>query len=331
MGRALKVAVQMDPIETVNIDADSTFALMLAAQARGHALWHYEVRDLALSEGVLKEGARREERLRARARPVTVRRERGNHFSFGPAEILDLATTDVVLMRQDPPFDMAYITATHMLEHVHRDDGVGGPLVVNHPAAVRNAPEKLLVTHFPELMPPTLVTWDVDAIRGFRATHKDIVVKPLFGNGGAGVFLIRHDDPNLNSLLEMHFARSREPLMIQRYEPAVRLGDKRIILIDGEAAGALNRVPAAGEARSNMHVGGRPERIGLTPRDKEICAAIGPLLKAQGLIFVGIDVIGDWLTEINVTSPTGLQEIARFDGTDLAGMIWDAIERKLRA
>jgi glutathione synthase len=331
MPRSLKVAVQMDPIETVNIEADSTFALMLAAQARGHRLWHYEVRHLALSEGVMKAGARREERLRAVARPVTVKRERGNHFAFGPSEMLDLGTTDVILMRQDPPFDMAYITATHLLEHVHRDDGVGGPLVVNHPAAVRNAPEKLLVTHFPELMPPTLVTWDVDAIRGFRAIHKDIVVKPLFGNGGAGVFLIRHDDPNLNSLLEMHFARSREPLMIQRYEPAVRLGDKRIILIDGEAAGALNRVPAAGEARSNMHVGGRPEQSGLTDRDREICAAIGPLLKAQGLIFVGIDVIGEWLTEINVTSPTGLQEIARFDGIDLAANIWDVIERKVAA
>jgi len=203
--------------------------------------------------------------------------------------------------------------------------------VVNNPASVRNAPEKLLVMHFPELMPPTLVTWDIDAIRGFRATHKEIVVKPLFGNGGAGVFLIRHDDPNLNSLLEMHFARSREPLMIQRYEPAVRAGDKRIILIDGEPVGALNRVPALGEARSNMHVGGRPEKAGLTERDREICARIGPVLKAQGLIFVGIDVIGDWLTEINVTSPTGLQEIARFDGVDLASQIWDSIEAKVGA
>jgi glutathione synthase len=328
MARALKIAVQMDPIETINIDGDSSFALMLAAQARGHALWHYEVRHLALSEGVAKPGAAREERLRAVARPVTVQRVRGDHFRFGEPAILDLATMDVVLMRQDPPFDMAYITATHMLEHIHRDDG-SGTLVVNNPAAVRNAPEKLLVTHFPDLMPPTLVTWDVDAIRGFRATHKDIVVKPLFGNGGAGVFLIRHDDPNLNALLEMHFARSREPLMIQRFEPAVRQGDKRIILIDGEPAGAINRVPAAGEARSNMHVGGRPERSELTARDREICAAIGPLLKEQGLIFVGIDVIGDWLTEINVTSPTGLQEVAHFDGTDLAALIWDAIEARV--
>jgi glutathione synthase len=331
MPRPLTVAVQMDPIESINIDADSTFALMLAAQARGHTLFHYEVRHMALSEGVAKPGARREERLRALARQVTVQRVRGDHVRFGERRLLDLGTTDVILMRQDPPFDMAYITATHMLDHVHRGDGRGGPLVVNDPAAVRNAPEKLLVTHFPELMPPTLVAWDSDVIRGFRATHKDIVVKPLFGNGGAGVFVIRNDDPNLNALLEMHFARSREPLMIQRYEPAVRSGDKRIILIEGEAAGAINRVPAAGEARSNMHVGGRPEKATLTARDREICAAIGPTLKAQGLIFVGIDVIGEWLTEINVTSPTGLQEIDRFDGTDLAARIWEAIERRIGA
>ncbi len=326
---ALRVAVQMDPIETINIDGDSSFALMLAAQARGHEVWHYEVRHLVLREGQLKAGAARDERLFARARPVTVQRVKGAHWTFGVEKIVDLGSMDVILMRQDPPFDMAYITATHLLEHIHREDG-SGTLVVNNPVAVRNAPEKLLVTHFPELMPPTMVTWDVEAIRGFRATHKDIVVKPLFGNGGAGVFLIRHDDPNLNSLLEMHFARSREPLMIQRYEPAVRQGDKRIILIDGEPMGAINRVPAAGEARSNMHVGGRPEKIGLTPRDWEICKRIGPTLKAQGLIFVGIDVIGDYLTEINVTSPTGLQEIARFDGTDLASGIWDCIEAKLK-
>jgi glutathione synthase len=331
MPRSLQVAVQMDPIESINIDADSTFALMLAAQARGHTLYHYEVRHMALSEGVMKLGARREERLRALARPVTVQRVPGDHYRFGAPVLLDLGTMDVILMRQDPPFDLAYITATHMLEHVHRDDGAGGPLVVNNPAAVRNAPEKLLVTHFPELMPPTLVTWDIDAIRGFRATHKDIVVKPLFGNGGAGVFLIRHDDPNLNALLEMHFARSREPLMVQRYEPAVRLGDKRIILIDGEPAGAINRVPAEGEARSNLHVGGRPEQARLNDRDRAICAAIGPTLRRQGLIFVGIDVIGEWLTEINVTSPTGLQEIARFDGVDLAARIWEVIERRIGA
>ncbi len=328
MARALNVAVQMDPIETINIDGDSSFALMLAAQKRGHALWHYEVKYLTLREGVLKEGAHREQRLFARARPVTVQRVRNDHYRFGEPVLLDLATMDVVLMRQDPPFDMAYITATHMLEHIHRDDG-SGTLVVNNPVSVRNAPEKLLVMHFPELMPPTMVTWDVEAIRGFRATHKDIVVKPLFGNGGSGVFLIRHDDPNLNALLEMHFARSREPLMVQRYEPAVRQGDKRIILIDGEAVGAINRVPPAGEARSNMHIGGRAEKSAMTARDLEICARIGPTLRQQGLIFVGIDVIGDWLTEINVTSPTGIQEIDRFDGTDLASVVWDAIEARL--
>jgi glutathione synthase len=324
MAGPLKVAVQMDPIESINIDGDSSFALMLAAQARGHVLWHYEVRHLALREGVVKEGARREARLFATARPVTVQRVRNDHYRFGAPEVVDLGTMDVVLMRQDPPFDMAYITATHMLEHIQP-----GTLVVNDPASVRNAPEKLLVTHFPELMPPTLITWDVDAIRGFRATHKDIVVKPLFGNGGAGVFRIRHDDENFAALLEMHFARSREPLMIQRYEPAVRQGDKRIILVDGEPAGVINRVPALGEARSNMHVGGRAEKSALSARDREICAAIGPLLRQRGLIFVGIDVIGDWLTEINVTSPTGIQEVSRFDGTDLAGMIWDVIEAKI--
>jgi len=232
---------------------------------------------------------------------------------------------DVVLMRQDPPFDMAYITATHMLEHIQP-----GTLVVNDPASVRNAPEKILVTHFPELMPPTMIAWDLEAIRAFREEHRDIIVKPLFGNGGAGVFRIREDDENLASLLEMHFFRSREPLMFQRYEPAVRIGDKRIVLIDGEPLGAINRVPAIGEARSNMHVGGRAEKSGLTARDREICARIGPTLRAQGLLFVGIDVIGDYLTEINVTSPTGLQEIARFDGTNLAGAIWERIEEKCR-
>jgi glutathione synthase len=325
MASPLKVAVQMDPMETVSIDGDSSFALMLEAQSRGHALWHYEVRHLSLREGPGTGDVRRQ-RLTTRARPVTVQRQRGAHFTFGAAETLDLGKMDVVLMRQDPPFDMAYITATHLLEHIQPET-----LVVNNPAAVRNAPEKLLVTHFPGLMPPTLITWDTDAIRSFRAEYKDIIVKPLFGNGGAGVFRIREDDENLASLLEMHFARSREPLMIQRYEPAVRLGDKRIILIDGIPMGAINRVPAAGEARSNMHVGGRPEQSVLTPRDQEICARIGPTLRDQGLIFVGIDVIGDWLTEINVTSPTGLQEISRFDGTNLAGAIWDSIESKVPA
>jgi glutathione synthase len=326
MARQLKVAVQMDPIEGINIDADSTFTLMLEAQARGHGLWHYEVRHLALREGVQRQGARREERLFARARPVTVERKLGGHYRFGELEQLDLASMDVVLMRQDPPFDMAYITATHLLEHIHPKT-----LVVNDPAAVRNAPEKLLVTHFPDLMPPTMITWDLEAIRSFRREYGDIIVKPLFGNGGAGVFRIKPDDENLGALLEMHFARSREPLMFQRYEPAVRRGDKRIILVDGEPMGAVNRVPADGEARSNMHVGGRPEKCEMTARDREICAAIGPTLRQQGMIFVGIDVIGEYLTEINVTSPTGIQEIARFDGVHLEQAIWDRIEAKVGA
>jgi glutathione synthase len=318
MPNALKIAVQMDPLDSINIDGDSTFALLLEAQSRGHLLWHYGVGQLSLREG------RDTDRVTATARPITVRRAQGDHFHAGAPARLDLATMDVVLMRQDPPFDMAYISATHILEHIHP-----ATLVVNDPAAVRNAPEKLLVTHFPDLMPPTLVTWDPAAIRDFRAEFGDIVVKPLFGNGGAGVFRIKPDDENLASLLEMHFARSREPLMVQRYEPAVRQGDKRIILIDGEPAGALNRVPAQGEARSNMHVGGRAERAALSARDEEICRRIGPLLREQGLIFVGIDVIGDYLTEINVTSPTGLQEIARFDGLNLAATIWDRIEFRL--
>jgi glutathione synthase len=327
MARKLRVAVQMDPIESINIDADSTFALMLEAQARGHMLWHYEVRHMALKEGRTSPGGgRRMERLFARAHPVKVARRHGAHHESGPLETLDLGTMDVVLMRQDPPFDMAYITATHMLEHIQPST-----LVVNDPAFVRNAPEKILVTHFPDLMPPTLVTWDPLAIRQFRTEYQDIIVKPLFGNGGAGVFRIKPDDENLASLLEMHFARSREPLMVQRYEPAVRLGDKRIILVDGEPAGAINRVPAAGEARSNMHVGGRPEKSPLTDRDREICAAIGPTLREQGLLFVGIDVIGNYLTEINVTSPTGLQEIARYDGVHIEKAIWDRIEAKVQA
>ncbi|MBW6399186.1 glutathione synthase [Roseomonas sp. HJA6] len=314
MTRSLRVAVQMDPIESINIDADSTFALMLEAQARGHALWHYHVRDLALRGG----------RVTAWAKPVEVRREKGHHFTFGAEVELDLGKdTDVVLMRQDPPFDMAYITATHILEHIHPKT-----LVVNDPAEVRNAPEKLFVTHFPDLMPITMVTADRRRIAAFREEHGEIIIKPLFGNGGAGVFHLRADDPNMNSLIEMFTERSREPLVVQKYVPAVRLGDKRIILVDGVAMGAINRVPAAGEARSNMHVGGRPEPTTLTDREKEICEAIGPELKKRGMIFVGIDVIGGFLTEINVTSPTGLQEIARFDGVHLEKAIWDAIEAK---
>jgi glutathione synthase len=308
---ALKVAVQMDPLHSIDITGDSTFALMLEAQARGHKLWHYEVPHMWM------DGAR----LLARVKPVTVQNVQGAHFEFGPETVADLSDMDVVLMRQDPPFDMGYITATHMLEHIHPKT-----LVVNNPAAVRNAPEKLLVMHFPQLMPPTLVSWDRQAIRDFRALHKDIIVKPLFGNGGIGVFRIKPDDENLGSLLDMFFAASREPLMAQRYEPAVRRGDKRIILIDGEPLGAINRVPAEGDSRSNMHAGGRAEPTKLTARELEICAAIGPTLKEQGLIFTGIDVIGDYLTEINVTSPTGLQQIARFDHLNLSAAIWAKIE-----
>lgn len=327
MSRSLKIAVQMDPLSGIDINGDSTFALMLEAQARGYDLFVYQVQGLSLREGRVAGGARAE-RLTARARAARVRRVAGDHAELGEEQVIDLSEMDVILMRQDPPFDMAYISATHMLEHVH-GIGPGKTLVVNDPESVRNAPEKLLVTHFPDLMPPTLVTWDVLAIREFRAEWRDIIVKPLFGNGGAGVFRIREDDENLNSLLEMHFARSREPLMIQRYEPAVRRGDKRIILADGVPIGAINRVPAQGEARSNMHVGGRAMKVELSPRDSEICEAIGPMLREKGLIFVGIDVIGDWLTEINVTSPTGLQEIDRFDGINSAGLIWDCILRRL--
>ncbi|MDJ0388167.1 glutathione synthase [Roseomonas sp. E05] len=313
MARALKVAVQMDPIESINIDADSTFALMLEAQARGHQLWFYLVKNLTLASG----------KVLARMQPVEVRREKGNHFTLGEAAEHDLSGMDVVLMRQDPPFDMAYITATHILEHIHPKT-----LVVNDPVHVRNAPEKLFVMHFPDLMPETMITHDPLEVRKFREKHGDIIVKPLFANGGAGVFHLRPEDGNLNALLELYAERSREPLMIQKYVPAVRQGDKRIILVDGEPMGAINRVPASGESRSNMHVGGRPEAVKLTERDREICARIGPELKARGLIFVGIDVIGDYLTEINVTSPTGLQEIARFDGVNLEKAIWDAIEAR---
>jgi glutathione synthase len=324
MPSRLKIAIQMDPLEGLNLAGDSTYALMQEAQARGHAMWHYEVRHLSLREGKASLARQTADRVFAQARRVSIDPGQPNPFRIEPPERLLLAGMDVILMRQDPPFDMAYISATHILEHLQP-----GTLVVNDPASVRNAPEKLLVTHFPDLMPPTLVTWDAAAIRAFREEFGDIIVKPLFGNGGAGVFRIKPDDENLASLLEMHTARSREPLMVQRYEKAVRQGDKRIILIDGEPAGAINRVPAQGEARSNMHVGGRADRCALTARDEEICARIGPFLREHGLIFVGIDVIGDYLTEINVTSPTGLREIERFDGVNLAARIWDRIEAKL--
>jgi glutathione synthase len=304
---ALAVAIQMDPIDTINIDADSTFALALEAQARGHALFHYLPAALTLHDG----------RLYAQARPLEVVRRQGDHYRFGAFEELDLAGVDVILMRQDPPFDMAYITATHLLELLPEN----GPLVVNDPAAVRNAPEKLFVLRFRELMPPTLLTRDRDAIRGFWKEHGDIILKPLFR--------LRPGDENLTALLEMYESIQREPVMVQRYVPEIRRGDKRIILVEGKAMGAVLRVPPEGEARANLHVGARPVKTELTARDREICAAIGPTLRAEGLVFVGIDVIGDWLTEINVTSPTGIQEIARIDGIEIAPKIWDAIEARL--
>ena len=311
---SLAVAIQMDPLETVNIDADSSFALALEAQRRGHGLYHYLPQDLSYRQG----------RIVARARPFDLRRVKGEHVRFGAAEKLDLATLDVVLMRQDPPFNLAYISATHLLDRIHPET-----LVVNDPHHVRNAPEKLFVTQFAELMPPTLITYDLEEIKAFRKEHGDIVVKPLYGNGGSGVFHLRPGDTNLGSLVELFRTYLNEPLMAQRYVPEIRAGDKRIILIDGKAAGAVNRVPAPEETRANLHVGGRAEQAPLTRRDQEICEAIGPTLQERGLIFVGIDVIGDYLTEINVTSPTGLQEIDRFDGVNLAGQIWDVIEDKV--
>ncbi|MEL3889501.1 glutathione synthase [Ferrovibrio sp. MS7] len=311
---ALKVAIQMDPIESIDFDGDSTFVLGLEAEARGYTLWHYLPKDLSFHD----------RRVLARARPLRLRHERGNHFTLGAPELIDLIDMDVVLMRQDPPFDMAYITATHLLEHVHPHT-----LVVNNPVAVRNAPEKLYVTHFDGLLPPTLISSDFEAIKEFRAEHKDIILKPLFGNGGAGVFHLKPGDENLGSLYEMFTKLSREPVIVQRYLPEVRAGDKRIILVDGRPAGAVNRVPAEGEARSNMHVGGQPKKTALTKREEEICEMIGPHLKRDGLIFVGIDVIGDYLTEINVTSPTGIQQINRFNGTKIEAEIWNAIEDAL--
>ena len=313
---SLVVAIQMDPIDLIDIEADSTFVLALEAQKRGHRLFHYLPQDLVLNHN----------RVTAGARALDVRRVAGDHFTLGDKEWIDLALVDVVLMRQDPPFDMAYITATHLLEHVHPKT-----LVVNDPVSVRNAPEKLFVTHFPELMPPTLITTNREQILAFREEHQDLIIKPLFGNGGAGVFHVGPGDENLNALLEMFTGLYREPIIIQRYEPAVRAGDKRIILIDGKPAGALNRVPAAGESRSNLHVGGSAEKAELTSRERDICEAIGPALRERGLIFVGIDVIGDYITEINVTSPTCLQEINHFDGTTLEADIWDAIENRISA
>ncbi|WP_333714894.1 glutathione synthase [Yoonia sp.] len=310
---ALKIAFQMDPIGPINIDADSTFRIAEEAQARGHDLFYYTPDRLAYDRG----------RVMATGWPLEVRRVKGDHFALGNQVTVDLADFDVVWLRQDPPFDMGYITTTHLLDMIHPDT-----LVVNDPFWVRNYPEKLLVLAFPDLTPPTMIARDLAALRAFRADHGDVILKPLYGNGGAGVFKLRADDSNLASLHELFAGINREPLIMQQFLPAVSKGDKRVILVDGEPVGAINRVPAAGETRSNMHVGGRPEKVALTDRDREICARIGPLLREKGQIFVGIDVIGDWLTEINVTSPTGIQELERFDGINIAEKIWQAIETR---
>lgn len=310
----LNVAFQMDPITEVNIDADSSFRLAEEAQARGHSLFVYGPGELIFDRGV----------VRATGHPVTVQRVRETPAILGPRETVDLSRMDVIWLRQDPPFDMGYITTTHLLDMLGSDT-----LVVNNPFWVRNYPEKLLVLAFPDLTPPTMIARDLEALKAFKAEYGDVILKPLYGNGGAGVFRLTPEDRNLNSLHELFTDINREPLIMQQFLPDVAKGDKRVILVDGEPIGAINRVPAAGETRSNMHVGGRPEPVALSERDREICAAIGPLLREKGQIFVGIDVIGSFLTEINVTSPTGLQELERFDGTNGAGLIWDAIEARL--
>ena len=310
----MKIAFQMDPISGVDINADSSFRLAEEAQARGHTLFYYSPDHLAYQDG----------RITARGHDMTVQRVAGDPAVLGPLRDVDLAEFDVVWLRQDPPFDMHYITSTHLLDRLK-----GETLVVNDPFWVRNYPEKLLVLDFPDLTPPTTIARDLETIKAFKAVHGDIILKPLYGNGGAGVFRLDAKDRNLTSLHELFTGFSREPLIAQKFLPDVSNGDKRVILVDGEAVGAINRVPAAGETRSNMHVGGRPEKIGLSERDKEICAAIGPLLREKGQIFVGIDVIGNYLTEINVTSPTGIQELERFDGVNIAEKIWQAIEARL--
>ena len=310
----MKIAFQMDPITGVDVNADSSFRLAEEAQARGHELFFYGPDHLAFEEG----------RITARGHDMTVQRVAGDPAILGPLRQVDLAEFDVIWLRQDPPFDMHYITSTHLLDRLRND-----VLVVNDPFWVRNYPEKLLVLDFPDLTPPTTIARDLDTIKAFKARHGDVILKPLYGNGGAGVFRLDANDRNLTSLHELFTGFSREPLIVQKFLPDVSNGDKRVILVDGAPIGAINRVPAAGETRSNMHVGGRPEKIGLTDRDHAICAAIGPLLREKGQVFVGIDVIGDYLTEINVTSPTGIQELERFDGLNVAGAIWDAIDARL--
>jgi glutathione synthase len=310
---SLNVAVQMDPIERINIRGDSTFALLLEAQARGHRLSYYTPDRLALRDG----------KVSAAVEPLEVRDVANGHFTLGEPQLSDLASFDVVLLRQDPPFDLAYISTTHMLERIHPRT-----LVVNDPAHVRNAPEKIFVTEFPELMPPTLITRDLAAIKAFRAEHGDIVMKPLYGKGGEAVFRVAREDLNFGSLYDLFSTMFREPWVVQKFLPAVKDGDKRIILVDGEFAGAVNRVPAPDDLRSNMVRGGVPKATGLTPREREICARLGPALRERGLLFVGIDVIDGFLTEINVTSPTGIRSVKNLGGPDIAALIWDKIEAK---
>ena len=309
----LNVAVQMDPIERINIRGDSTFALLLEAQARGFPLSYYTPERLAMRDG----------KVSARVQALTVRDQAGAHFELGEPRHVALSSFDVVLLRQDPPFDLAYITSTHMLERIQP-----GTLVVNDPAHVRNAPEKIFVTEFPDLMPPTLITRDLDAIKEFREEHGDIVMKPLYGKGGEAVFRLEREDLNFGSLYDLFVATFREQWVVQKFLPAVKDGDKRIILVDGEFAGAVNRVPAPGDLRSNMVRGGVPKASGLTAREREICTRLGPALRERGLLFVGIDVIGDYLTEINVTSPTGIRSIKNLGGADIAALIWDRIAAK---
>ncbi|HEX6000776.1 MAG TPA: glutathione synthase [Hyphomicrobiaceae bacterium] len=312
----LHVACQMDPIDRIDIGGDSTFALLLEAQRRGHSLFYYTPSNLALDRG----------QLLARGTTLRVEDRAGDHYKLADPRTVDLAGLDVVLLRQDPPFDMAYITTTHLLERIHPRT-----LVVNDPSNVRNAPEKVMVLDFLDLMPPTMITRSLEDVKRFRAQYKDIILKPLYGNGGASVFRVTPGDTNLNSLVELFLTVFREPFMVQEYRPEVRQGDKRIILVDGEVAGAVNRVPAVDETRSNMHVGGTASATDLTARDREICARLGPELRRRGLLFTGIDVIGPYLTEINVTSPTGIRQVKAFGGPDIAALIWDAIEAKTAA
>lgn len=310
---SLKIAIQMDPIDRIDINADSTFRIAEEAQARGHQLFYYRPENLSFQSGA----------IRAIGSPLTVQRVLGDHYKLGEQREIYMPNWDVVWMRQDPPFDMGYITNTHLLDKIHPNT-----LVVNDPTWVRNWPEKLKVLDYPDLTPPTTITSSLATLQAFKEAHGDVIVKPLYGNGGAGVFLLRREDRNLNSLHELFSEVNREPLIIQRFIPAVSEGDKRIILINGEPVGAINRVPAQGETRSNLHVGGRAEKVGLTDQDRQICARIGQDLRDHGQIFVGIDVIGGLLTEINVTSPTGIQELERFDGINVAGKLWDVIEAK---